>query len=77
MVIFSLEDLSLREIRAIRKSLDFLPITGVDAIFLAVLQNKLNEEIKQIEEYIAQEEKEKQVELEKAIKSDPISSISK
>tara|TARA_R110000772_G_C13239603_1_gene433573 strand:+ start:911 stop:1144 length:234 start_codon:yes stop_codon:yes gene_type:complete len=77
MVIFSLEDLSLREIRAIRKSLDFLPITGVDAMFVAVLQNKLNEEIKQIEEYIAQEEKEKQVELEKAIKSDPISSISK
>ena len=76
MVIFSLEDLSLREIRAIRKSLDFLPITGVDAMFVAVLQNKLNEEIKQIEEYIAQEEKEKQVELEKAIKSDPISSIS-
>ena len=74
MVIYNLEDLSLREMQALRKSLDFLPITGVDAMFIAILQNKINEQIKQVEEHIAQEKNEKQLELEKAIESDPSSS---
>jgi hypothetical protein len=70
MIIFTLEDLSLREIKAIRKSLDFIPITGVDAPFIAILQNKIQLQIQQIEEFLKQEEEEKQKSLEEAIQQD-------
>jgi|TARA_B100000795_G_C22344335_1_gene266244 hypothetical protein len=46
---YNLTSLSLRELRALRKSTDFLPITGVDAIFLGTLQVKLNQKIESIE----------------------------
>ncbi len=49
---YTLDNLSLREIRALRKSLDHIPITGIDAIFIAQLQVKLNKNIQQIEEHI-------------------------
>ena len=49
---YTLDNLSLREIRALRKSLDHIPITGIDAIFIAQLQVKLNKDIQQIEEHI-------------------------
>jgi len=67
MIIYSLDNLSLREIRALRKSLDFLPITGVDATFIAVLQNKITTQIAEVESHIKQEEKNKQTLLQEAI----------
>jgi hypothetical protein len=71
MIIYSLEDLNLREIRAIRKSLDYIPITGVDATFLAILQNKIQQQIQQIEDFLKQEEEEKQKSLAEALQNDP------
>jgi len=69
MIIYSLDDLSLREIRALRKSLDFLPITGVDASFIAVLQNKITTQVMEIESHIKQEEINKHNQLQEAIKN--------
>jgi len=70
MMIYSLEDLSLREIKALRKSLDFIPITGIDAAFIAILQDKIQQQILQIENFLKQEEEEKQRALTEAIQSD-------
>ena len=70
MMIYSLEDLNLREIRAIRKSLDYIPITGIDAAFIAILQNKIQQQIQQIEDFLKQEEEEKQNSLAEAIQND-------
>lgn len=69
-MIYSLEDLSLREIKALRKSLDYLPITGVDAMFIAILQNKIQTQVNQIEDHLKKEEEEKQKSLEEAIEND-------
>ena len=30
MILYNLENLHLREIKALRKSLDYIPITGID-----------------------------------------------
>ena len=70
-MIYTLEDLNLREIKALRKSLDYIPITGVDAAFIAILQNKVSTQILQIEEYLQKEENEKNTSLQEAIKKDP------
>jgi len=71
MIIYTLEDLNLREIKALRKSLDYIPITGVDAAFIAILQNKISTQIFQIEEYLQTEENDKNTLLQKAIEKDP------
>lgn len=75
MMIYSLEDLSLREIKALRKSLDHIPITGVDAMFIALLQNKIQTQVNQIENYLKKEEEEKQKSLEEAIENDSQSTL--
>ena len=49
---YDLEQLTLREIKALRKSLDFIPITGIDAIFIGTLIVKLNAQIEEVEKYI-------------------------
>ena len=54
---YNLTNLSLRELRALRKSTDFIPITGIDAIFIGTLQVKLNQKIEGIEK----QEKENQI----------------
>jgi len=46
---YNLSNLSLREIRALRKSTDFIPITGIDAIFIGNLQIKLDTKITTVE----------------------------
>ena len=55
--IYTLEDLTLREIRAIRQGLNTIDIKGIDAMFVATLQIKINDQIKQIENHIEEEEK--------------------
>ena len=52
--LYDLEDLSLREIKALRTGLNHLPINGIDAFFIGTLQIKLNDQIKQIESHIAE-----------------------
>jgi len=44
--LYDLENLTLREIKALRTGLDHLPINGIDAFFVGTLQIKLNEQIK-------------------------------
>ena len=46
--LYSIEGLSLREVKALRKGLEFIQISGIDAMFIGSLQIKLNEQIKQI-----------------------------
>jgi|MDSZ01.3.fsa_nt_gb hypothetical protein len=46
---YNLQKLELREIRALRKSTNFLPINGIDAQFIADLQKKLDYKIESIE----------------------------
>ena len=46
---YNLTNLSIRELRALRKSTDYLPINGIDAIFIGTLQVKLNQKIETIE----------------------------
>ena len=52
---YNLTGLSLRELRALRNSTNFLPITGVDAIFIGTLQVKLNQKIESIEHQLDEE----------------------
>jgi hypothetical protein len=70
MEIYSLDNLTLREIKALRKSLDFLPITGVDALFIGSLQLKMNDQIHQIETHINSTIDTKNQSLDKAITKD-------
>ena len=70
-MIFNLEELTLREIKALRKSLDYIPITGIDAAFIAILQNKINIQIQQIESHLQSEETNKGSQLQEAISNDP------
>jgi hypothetical protein len=71
MILYNLEDLHLREIKALRKSLDYIPITGIDAAFIAILQNKIDIQVKQIEDFLRSEEETKQSELQVSIQNDP------
>jgi hypothetical protein len=67
MVTYTLNNLDLREIKALRKSLDYLPITGIDAMFVALLQTKLNDKINKVEEQLAKEQNTKQEGLKEII----------
>ena len=49
---YNLTNLSLRELRALRKSTNFIPITGVDAIFIGTIQVKLDQKIETIEQQL-------------------------
>lgn len=53
---YNLTNLSLRELLALRKSTNYIPITGVDAIFIGTLQVKLNQKIEAVEK-LEEEEK--------------------
>jgi len=46
---YTLKNLSLPEIKVLKQSLDFIQITGKDAMFIGLLQNKINTQIKEIE----------------------------
>ena len=59
--LYSIEGLSLREAKALRQGLDFIQISGIDAMFIGSLQLKLNEEIKQIEDHETSEQIKKDI----------------
>lgn len=46
---YNLTNLSLRELRALRKSTNYIPITGIDAIFIGTIHVKLNQKIEAVE----------------------------
>lgn len=73
MNLFTIENLSLDEIIVLRQSLNVIEIKGSSAQFIANLQNKLDNEIQQVREMIAQEENKKQAgitRIEKASKAE-------
>ena len=45
---YNLQKLSAREIRALRTALDYIPIKGIDAMFIGMLQAKLINKIQAI-----------------------------
>ena len=53
--IYSIDKLTLREVKALRQGLDFIEIKGIDALFLATLQLKINEQVNQIQNHINEE----------------------
>ena len=55
--LYSLKKLNLREIKALRKGLEFIQINGVDAMFIGMLQAKLSQQIEQIENQISDNKK--------------------
>mgnify|MGYP000001369841 FL=1 len=67
----NINDLELREIKALRKSLNFIPLTGIDAMFIALLQTKISTHISKTEEKIKKEEIKSSKDLKIAIKNDP------
>ena len=52
MELYTLEDLSLREVKALLVGIKEISIKGIDAMFIGTLQIKLQEQITQIEEHI-------------------------
>ena len=74
MEMYSLDNLTLREVKALRKSLDFIPITGIDAMFIGTLQLNMNEQIQQIENHINSQNNLKNQSLKQAINQDKKSS---
>lgn len=72
MNLFTIENLSLDEIAVLRQALNVIEIKGSSAQFIANLQIKIDNELNQIREMIAQEEKKKQAgiaKIEKAAKA--------
>jgi hypothetical protein len=50
--LYTLEQLTLREIKALRKGLEFIQISGIDAMFMGMLQAKIDKQIEQLEKHI-------------------------
>lgn len=69
MNLFSIENLTLDEIAALRQSLNVIDIKGSSAQFIAGLQIKLDNEIAEIQNMLQQEEEKKQVGIQKIERS--------
>lgn len=67
MELYTLENLTLREVRAVRQGLNAIQISGIDALFIGTLQLKVDEQIKEIEDHINKEERKS---IEEEIKRD-------
>ncbi len=59
MILFSIENLSIEEIAAMRQSLNVIDIKGSSAQFIATLQTKLDNEISSAQQILKQEEAKK------------------
>ena len=68
MNVFTLENLTLDEIKLLRQSLNIIDIKGSSAIFVATLQSKIDRDIMEIESFINEEAKSKAKGLEQIVK---------
>lgn len=59
MILFSIENLSIEEIAAMRQALNVIDIKGSSAQFIAGLQNKLDNELHSAQNILQQEEAKK------------------
>jgi len=62
--LYNLEDLTLREVRAIRQGLNTIQISGIDAMFIGTLQVKIDSQVKEIEKHIEENQTPPSEELE-------------
>jgi hypothetical protein len=69
MNLFTIENLSLDEIAALRQSLNVIDIKGSSAQFIANLQLKLDSELSQIQQMLQAEQSKKQAGIDKIEKS--------
>ena len=69
MNLFSIENLSIEEIAALRQALNVIDIKGSSAQFIANLQLKLESELQQIQVMMQEEEQKKQEGIKKIEKS--------
>jgi Tfp pilus assembly protein PilN len=74
MNLFTIENLSLDEIAALRQSLNVIDIKGSSAQFIATLQIKLDKEIAEIQQMLKQEEQIKHEGISKIEKSTKLKS---
>jgi hypothetical protein len=74
MNLFTIENLSLDEIAVLRQALNVIEIKGSSAQFIANLQIKVDNELNQIREMIAQEEAKKQAGIAKIEKAAKVNS---
>lgn len=65
MNLFTIENLTLDEIAALRQSLNVIDIKGSSAQFIANLQTKLDNEMSQIQNMLQQENEKKQSGIKK------------
>lgn len=72
MNVFTIENLTVEELKVLRQSLNVIEIKGASAQFIANLQLKLDNELMQINQMLQQEELKKQAgiaKIEKAAKA--------
>tara|TARA_R110000796_G_C14418214_1_gene419585 strand:+ start:277 stop:477 length:201 start_codon:yes stop_codon:yes gene_type:complete len=50
--LYSLENLTLREVKALRTGLNHIQITGIDAFFMGTLQINISGQIEEIEKHL-------------------------
>ena len=68
MELFSI-DLTIAEIQLTRQALDVISIAGKDAKVVANLQYKLEDELQQIQNQLQAAERDKQIQLQKAVEA--------
>ena len=69
MELFSI-DLTIAEIQLTRQALDVISIAGKDAKVVANLQYKLEDELQQIQNQLQAAERDKQIQLQKAVEAE-------
>jgi hypothetical protein len=69
MELFSI-DLTIAEIQLTRQALDVISIAGKDAKLVANLQYKLESELQQIQSQLQAAERDKQLQLQKAVEAE-------
>lgn len=69
MELFSI-DLTIAEVQLTRQALDVISIAGKDAKLVANLQYKLESELQQIQNQLQAAERDKQLQLQKAVEAE-------
>ena len=69
MILFSIENLSIEEIAAMRQSLNVIDIKGSSAQFIATLQTKLDNEISSAQQILKHEQEKKSLGIEEIEKA--------
>ena len=77
MILFSIENLTIEEIAAMRQALNVIDIKGSSAQFIASLQNKLDSEINTAHQILKQEEAKKSQGIVEIEKSEPTKKLTR